>query len=98
MRLLCVGAAEKLKGLVVWVTGASSGIGEETAYQLAKIGSKLILSSRREEELHRVKEQCVGEWGRREFLTSGGLLKHLFSSPQSARTCGRRTFSFFLWI
>ncbi|XP_047467445.1 dehydrogenase/reductase SDR family member 7 [Mugil cephalus] len=49
----------KLKGLVVWVTGASSGIGEELAYQLAKCGSRLILSARREDELHRVKRHCV---------------------------------------
>ncbi|KAM9842588.1 dehydrogenase/reductase SDR family member 7 [Aulostomus maculatus] len=49
----------KLKGLVVWVTGASSGIGEELAYQLARCGSRLILSARREDELKRVKQNCV---------------------------------------
>nr|XP_046268064.1 dehydrogenase/reductase SDR family member 7 isoform X2 [Scatophagus argus] len=49
----------KLKGLVVWVTGASSGIGEELAYQLAKCGSHLILSARREDELKRVKRHCL---------------------------------------
>ncbi|XP_005724036.1 dehydrogenase/reductase SDR family member 7 [Pundamilia nyererei] len=49
----------KLKGLVVWITGASSGIGEELAYQLAKCGSRLILSARREDELHRVKRHCL---------------------------------------
>ncbi|XP_041809917.1 dehydrogenase/reductase SDR family member 7 [Chelmon rostratus] len=49
----------KLKGLVVWVTGASSGIGEELAYQLAKCGSRLVLSARREEELKRVKRRCL---------------------------------------
>uniref|UniRef100_A0A3Q3WLT5 Uncharacterized protein n=1 Tax=Mola mola TaxID=94237 RepID=A0A3Q3WLT5_MOLML len=49
----------KLKGLVVWVTGASSGIGEELAYQLARCGSRLILSARREDELNRVKRHCL---------------------------------------
>ncbi|XP_068615121.1 dehydrogenase/reductase SDR family member 7-like isoform X1 [Brachionichthys hirsutus] len=49
----------KLKGQVVWVTGASSGIGEELAYQLAKCGSRLILSARREDELSRVKNHCL---------------------------------------
>uniref|UniRef100_A0A3Q4GSK1 Dehydrogenase/reductase (SDR family) member 7 n=1 Tax=Neolamprologus brichardi TaxID=32507 RepID=A0A3Q4GSK1_NEOBR len=49
----------KLKGLVVWITGASSGIGEELAYQLGKCGSCLILSARREDELHRVKRHCL---------------------------------------
>ncbi|XP_037097504.1 dehydrogenase/reductase SDR family member 7 [Syngnathus acus] len=49
----------KLKGQVVWVTGASSGIGEELAYQLARCGSRLILSARREDELRRVKRLCL---------------------------------------
>ncbi|KAK7904381.1 hypothetical protein WMY93_016988 [Mugilogobius chulae] len=49
----------KLKGLVVWVTGASSGIGEELSYQLAQCGARLILSSRRENELQRVKHRCL---------------------------------------
>ncbi|CAB1335270.1 unnamed protein product, partial [Coregonus sp. 'balchen'] len=44
----------KLKGLVVWVTGASSGIGEELAYQLAGCGSRLILSARRVDQLDRI--------------------------------------------
>lgn len=52
---------KKLKGLVVWITGASSGIGEELAYQLAKCGSLLVLSARREDELNRVKRSCLGE-------------------------------------
>ncbi|KAM4014589.1 dehydrogenase/reductase SDR family member 7 [Anomaloglossus baeobatrachus] len=49
----------KLRGSVVWVTGASSGIGEELCYQLAKLGASIILSSRREGELFRVKKKCL---------------------------------------
>lgn len=48
----------KLKGKVIWITGASSGIGEAITYELAKRGNKLILSSRRKEELERVKGNC----------------------------------------
>jgi short-subunit dehydrogenase len=49
----------KVAGKVVWVTGASSGIGEALVYELAKKGAKLIISSRRKEELERVKGNCV---------------------------------------
>jgi len=48
-------------GRVVWITGASSGIGENLAYELARCGSKLVLSARRKEELERVKKKCSGE-------------------------------------
>lgn len=47
---------KKFENKVVWITGASSGIGEATAYQFAQEGAKLILSARREEELLRVKK------------------------------------------
>jgi short-subunit dehydrogenase len=43
-----------LNNKVVWITGASSGIGEALAYQFAKQGAKLVLSARRENELQRV--------------------------------------------
>lgn len=46
-------------GKVIWITGASSGIGEALSYELSKRQAKLILSARREEELIRVKNKCT---------------------------------------
>ncbi len=50
---------EKLKGKVIWITGASSGIGEELAYQLSSEGAKLILSARRANLLEKTKANCT---------------------------------------
>ena len=44
---------------VVWITGASSGIGEATAYAFAREGARLVLSSRRPAELERVRQACA---------------------------------------
>jgi short-subunit dehydrogenase len=48
------------RGKVVWITGASSGIGEALAREFSDAGSRLILSSRREKELKRVEKTCSG--------------------------------------
>ena len=43
---------------VVVVTGASSGIGEATAYTFAKAGCKLVLAARSVDTLNKVKSNC----------------------------------------
>jgi dehydrogenase/reductase SDR family protein 7B len=47
-----------LQDKVVWITGASAGIGEALAYSFAVHGAKLVLSARRADELQRVAENC----------------------------------------
>lgn len=46
-----------LTNKVVWVTGASSGIGEQIAIQCASLGAKVILSARNETSLSEVMER-----------------------------------------
>lgn len=48
----------KFKDKVVWITGASSGIGEHLAYAFSQEGAKLALSARNESSLERVKSTC----------------------------------------
>lgn len=48
----------KFLNKVVWITGASSGIGEALAYAFAAEGALLVLSARREDELQRVAKAC----------------------------------------
>lgn len=45
---------KQFKDKVIWITGASSGIGEALALEFAKQEARLILSARRESELQRV--------------------------------------------
>ena len=48
----------EINNKTVWITGASSGIGEALAYELALKNCKLILSGRNIEALEKVKLNC----------------------------------------
>jgi len=45
-------------GTVAVITGASSGLGRETAYQLAERGARVVLAARRVDELERTAVGC----------------------------------------
>ena len=48
----------QIQNKIVWVTGATSGIGEALVHALAKEGAKIVLSARREDELQRVAKEA----------------------------------------
>lgn len=50
---------QKLYGKVVVITGASSGLGEALAHLFFSIGCRVILASRRQGELERVKDELI---------------------------------------
>ena len=50
-----------LDGKTILVTGASSGIGQETAIQCSKMGAKLIITARNEERLNQTLSLLEGE-------------------------------------
>ena len=63
-----------IKGKVVWLTGAGTGIGEAAALMLAKEGARLALLGRRLDPLQAVAEQITGMGGCRIPRTKRGWL------------------------
>ena len=51
----------RFRDSVVWVTGASSGIGEALAYAFHAEGARIVLSARRRDELERVAAAMTGD-------------------------------------
>lgn len=49
---------DHLSGKTVLITGASSGLGAEIAYEASKKGARVIICARREDELKNVLEEC----------------------------------------
>lgn len=68
----------------VWITGASSGIGEALAYAFHNAGANLILSARRQDELNRVQAQCGGEPATRTLPMDVSDWQDLSSKPRDA--------------
>ncbi len=48
-----------MKNKTVFITGASAGIGEATAYEIAATGADLILTARRLDRLKTVQKKCL---------------------------------------
>lgn len=56
-----------LQGKTILITGASSGIGRETAIQCSKLGAKMLITARNEERLKETLSMMEGE-GHKMFL------------------------------
>ncbi len=65
---------QNLKDKIVFITGASDGIGKATAFAFAGEGARLIISSRREEKINQVADEI-----RNRFKTD------VFSFPMDVR-------------
>ncbi|XP_060105344.1 hydroxysteroid 11-beta-dehydrogenase 1-like protein B [Heteronotia binoei] len=52
-------SAEKVQGKRVLVTGSSAGIGEQIAYEFARMGANVMLTARRENLLEEVAQKCL---------------------------------------
>lgn len=90
---------ESVRGKKIVICGASTGIGEELAYQYAKLGAQLLLVARREEALKKVVARC-GELGARTAnyvvadLSSLEAAKHL-AAVSNKQLCIHTFFSTF---
>ncbi|XP_009685787.1 hydroxysteroid 11-beta-dehydrogenase 1-like protein B [Struthio camelus] len=52
-------SADMVRGKRVLVTGSSTGIGEQIAYEFSRLGAHLILTARREQQLKEVAKKCL---------------------------------------
>lgn len=61
---------DMVQGKRVLVTGSSTGIGEQIAYEFARMGAHLIITARREKQLKEVRtpRECNPKWGKKQNL------------------------------
>ena len=77
-----LGLPSPLAGRTVLVTGASSGIGEATAYAVARTGATVLLVARRAEELERVRVAIEESGGRAAaYVCRGFVCERPVTSP-----------------
>lgn len=74
----------------VWITGASSGIGEACAYRYAAQGCKLVLTSSSREKLEAVADRC-----RREGASRVRVLPYDLSEPAGIKLLSREAWDTF---
>nr|XP_013805958.1 PREDICTED: corticosteroid 11-beta-dehydrogenase isozyme 1-like isoform X1 [Apteryx mantelli mantelli] len=70
---------EMLRGKRVIVTGASSGIGEQMAYHLARMKSHVLITARTEAKLQKVVERCLELGAASAHYVSGSMENTAFA-------------------
>ena len=71
-----------LENKIVWITGAGSGIGQNAAITLSKLGARLILSGRNQETLNQTADLCVNEANIKILDISNNCLLYTSPSPR----------------
>lgn len=74
----------------VWITGASSGIGEACAYRFSREGCRLILTATGREALEKVADRC-----RQEGASAVLVLPYDLSEPEGIKLLARRAWDAF---
>ena len=74
----------KLENKTIWITGASSGVGEGMATVFHREGAEIIISARREAELERVRASCTQGPG------NVHVVPFDIADAAAARGCGSR--------
>jgi NADP-dependent 3-hydroxy acid dehydrogenase YdfG len=62
--------SNNIENKVVVITGASSGLGEEMARHLAKLGAKVVLGARREDNLKEIASDIQAAGGQAEYVVT----------------------------
>jgi short-subunit dehydrogenase len=79
-----------VKDKVVWITGASSGIGEAVAKEIAKKGANLILSSRKKDTLLKVQSSLSNKENYKSHILPLDL-----SQPETLNDKAKEALNFF---